>query len=70
MNHGCMREIEGYFSQNKSDKKTHLKGMDKFLNLKDDDETKDEEGVVRFIVEVATREGDSAGHGTEARVVD
>lgn len=43
-------------------KRTQVKGMDEFLNLKDDDEVKDEEGAARVREEVTTKEGE----GTEA----
>lgn len=50
-------------------KKTRLKVIDEFLNLKDDDKAEDE-GATRVIVEAANREGDSVGHSTKAKVVD
>lgn len=78
MIHDCMREIEAYYSQKKTDKRMRLIGMDEFLNLKDDDDAEDEERAARVRAKVVAREGDSAAaggidvtwQGIEAEVVD
>lgn len=67
MNNDCMKEIKAYYSKKKSAKRTHLRGMDEFLNLKDDDKVEDEEGAGRVRDEAATREGEE-GEAREAKV--
>lgn len=44
--------------------------MNEFLNSKDDDEAKDEEGVAKVTVEAAAREGDVVRQGTKAKFTD
>lgn len=33
INHDCLKEIEAFYSQKKRAKRTHVKGMDEFLNI-------------------------------------
>lgn len=57
----CLKEIENYYLKKKKSKRNQVKGIDEFVNLKDDDEAKEEEGVARVREDAIAWEGEEMG---------
>lgn len=56
INDDYLKEIENYYSKKNKLKRTRVKGIEEFLNIKDDDEVKDEVGATRVREEAVARE--------------